>query len=132
MMNENKEQELPDKAEPPKDSTVAPQLSATDESILNAFFGKELYGLQIIEAFNEVSKGTRTISIGTLYPILSRMEKQGLVSSQFHNGSSLAKGGARRKLYKVTQSGLYALSENQRFRNELRQWEPGYGSSVYT
>jgi PadR family transcriptional regulator, regulatory protein PadR len=110
---------------------TVPQISGIDEGILTALVGNKLYGLQIIDAFNQVSNGTRTISVGTLYPVLARLEKQGLISSELHDGSTLSKGGARRKFYELTETGTYVLSENQRFRNELYQWKPGYGESAY-
>jgi PadR family transcriptional regulator, regulatory protein PadR len=110
---------------------ILPQLSNVDEAILIVMSSRELYGLQIVEAFNEASDGSRTINPGTLYPILTRLEVKKLISSRLHDGSTLAKGGSRRKLFKITDSGLLALSETQRFRNELRQWEPAYGTAVY-
>lgn len=110
---------------------VVPQLSSIDEAILIAMSGKELYGLQIVSAFNAASNGTRTISSGTLYPILTRLEVKQLISSRFHNGSNIAKGGARRKLFKITDLGRLSLSEAQKFRNELYQWRPAYGEAVY-
>jgi PadR family transcriptional regulator, regulatory protein PadR len=111
--------------------TLISQLSSVDEAILTVLSGKELYGLQVIDAFNEVSNGARNISIGTLYPVLARLEKQGFISSRLHDGSTLSKGGSRRKFFKVTESGAYILSENQLFRNQLRQWKPGYGETAY-
>jgi PadR family transcriptional regulator, regulatory protein PadR len=123
-MNDGEKKVL-EKSKIPENPTVVSRLSSTDEDILNALYGKELYGLLILDAFNE--SGARNISVSTLYPILGRMEKQGLISSRLDDGSSLAKGGARRKWYKITQSGLYALSESQRYRTELNQWQPGYG-----
>jgi PadR family transcriptional regulator, regulatory protein PadR len=108
-----------------------PKLSSIDEAILIAMSGKELYGLQIVDAFNTASDGTRTISSGTLYPILTRLELKQLISSRFHNGSNLAKGGARRKLFKITDLGRLSLSEAQKFRNDLYQWRPTYGEAVY-
>jgi PadR family transcriptional regulator, regulatory protein PadR len=118
------------KAKIPENLTIVSRLSSIDEDILNTLYGKELYGLLILDAFND--SGARTISVSTLYPILGRMEKQGLISSRLDDGSTLARGGARRKWYKITQSGLHALSESQRFRNELSQWRPVYGEVIAT
>jgi PadR family transcriptional regulator, regulatory protein PadR len=124
----NDKQDIPEKSKLSETLTVVSRLSSTDEDILNALYGKELYGLLILDAFNE--SGARAISVSTLYPILGRMEKQGLISSRLDDGSTLARGGARRKWYKVTQSGLHALSESQRYRNELNQWRPSYGFAI--
>jgi PadR family transcriptional regulator, regulatory protein PadR len=127
-MNNDNTQDMPEKAKIPKKLTVVSRLSSVDEDILNTLYGKELYGLIILDAFNECA--ARTMNVSTLYPILGRMEKQGLISSRVDDGSTLAKGGARRKWYKITQSGLHALSESQRHRNELNQWRPSYGLAI--
>jgi PadR family transcriptional regulator, regulatory protein PadR len=106
-------------------------LSSVEEAILTVLHGNELYGLQIVDAFKEVSQGAKTINVGTLYPILGRMEKQGLISSRLHDGSTLAKGGSRRKYFRITETGSHVLSETQRFRNNLHRWKPAYGEAVY-
>ncbi len=106
-------------------------LSSLDETILILLSSNELYGLQVVDAFNEVSKGRKKLSLGTLYPVLGRLEKQKLIISRLHDGTTLAKGGARRKFFKITQSGAHALSESRRFKNELYQWRPGYGEAVW-
>jgi PadR family transcriptional regulator, regulatory protein PadR len=107
------------------------QLTSLEETILTALTGKKLYGLQIIDAFYEASEGKRTISLGTLYPVLARLEKQGLITSTEVKGSTLSKGGAKRKFYMISPTGLQALSETQHFRNELHRWKPGYGNEAY-
>jgi PadR family transcriptional regulator, regulatory protein PadR len=104
------------------------RLSSLDEIILIVLSSNELYGLQVVDAFNEVSGGKRKLSIGTLYPALSRLEKQKLIVSRVHDGTTLAKGGARRKFFKVTESGAHTLAESRRFKNEMSQWRPGYGT----
>jgi PadR family transcriptional regulator, regulatory protein PadR len=106
--------------------------STFEEIILIALSHHELYGLQIVNAVKDVSGGSRTISLGTLYPILGRLEKQELISSRLHNGSTLSKGGARRKFFKITEAGSHSLSEIQNFRNGLHQWRPSYGETAYT
>ncbi|HEY9647351.1 MAG TPA: helix-turn-helix transcriptional regulator, partial [Chroococcidiopsis sp.] len=57
-------------------------LSKLEEELLSLLVGRELYGLQITQAFEQVSRGKRKLSIGTLYPTLSRLEEKGLVSSR--------------------------------------------------
>jgi DNA-binding PadR family transcriptional regulator len=108
------------------------QITSLEERILNALACKELYGMQIIEAFDDVSGGEVTISLGTLYPVLARLEKQSFIVSREVKGSTLSKGGSRRKVHTITQQGLKALSDAQKLRNDLYQWKPAYGSEVYT
>lgn len=99
-------------------------LSKLEEELLSLLIGRELYGLQIIQAFAEASQGNRQISIGTLYPTLSRMEEKGLVSSRMENRPSDDKGGARRKYFKITREGMFLLAEAENFRKHLSQWQP--------
>jgi PadR family transcriptional regulator, regulatory protein PadR len=106
------------------------QLTSLEETILTTLTGKKLYGLQIISAFSEASNGSRTISLGTLYPILNRLEKQELIISMEVKGSTISKGGSKRKFYTITLKGTQALSEIQKFRSELYQWKPGYGNEA--
>jgi PadR family transcriptional regulator, regulatory protein PadR len=108
------------------------QLTSLEETILTALTGRKLYGLQIINAFSETSGGRRNISIGTLYPILNRLEKQELISSEEVKGSTIAKGGSKRKFYTITPKGHQALSDIRIFRSDLHQWMPGYGNESYT
>jgi DNA-binding PadR family transcriptional regulator len=99
-------------------------LSKLEEEILNLLTGRELYGLQIVEAFAEVSQGTRKVGIGTLYPTLSRLEKRGLVISRMEDRPKNEGGGARRKFFRITQEGMHALVAAENFRKSLYRWQP--------
>jgi Transcriptional regulator PadR-like family len=59
-----------------KQDESAIRLSALEENLLALLIGKELYGLAIIEALQEVIG--RSLSVGSLYPALHKMEKRGL------------------------------------------------------
>ncbi len=102
------------------------QITPIEEEILCCLYSQELYGLQIVEAFNEVSQGKRRISIGTLYPVLARLEKKGFLSSRMSSQPIRSKGGARRKYFKITEKGTYALSNAEAFRRKLTKWEPSF------
>ena len=105
-------------------ANVQDQISPIEEEVLCCLYSQELYGLQIVEAFNEVSQGKRRMSIGTLYPVLARLEKKGLLSSRMSSKPIRSKGGARRKYFKITERGTYALSNAEAFRRSLTKWEP--------
>ncbi|MBD0261264.1 MAG: PadR family transcriptional regulator [Tolypothrix sp. Co-bin9] len=92
------------------------KLSAIDEDILTVMLGRDMYGLEIL---NDLNKG-RPISIGfgSLYPVLNRLEKKGLVSWRWGDESEET-GGARRKYYKVTALGATTLREVQEYRAQL-------------
>ncbi|OLS33361.1 PadR family transcriptional regulator [Bacillus sp. MRMR6] len=59
------------------------------------------HGYQLIQAITEVSKGRLVMGPGTLYGVLARMQKDGLIS--------LAEDDGRRKTYQITVKGEQAL-----------------------
>lgn len=99
-------------------------LSALEEDLLTVLRGKELYGLQVMNAINEASDGKRQIGFGSLYPTLHRMEKKGLVKSRWGEETDPESGGARRKYYEITGLGEQALRETQEYRAHLAGWKP--------
>ncbi|MEO1146256.1 MAG: PadR family transcriptional regulator [Cyanobacteria bacterium J06638_22] len=108
------------------DTTLEKNLSLTklEEEILYLLMGREMYGLQIVQAYEQVSQGKRKLSIGTLYPTLSRMEGRGLVTSHLVSRPEDDKGGARRKLFRITLQGSRALNHQDDFRKALHAWQP--------
>lgn len=100
------------------------QISPIEEEVLSVLLGRELYGLQICEAFEQVSKGKRRMSVGTLYPVLARLEKKGLVTSRMADRPTDSKGGARRKYFQITRRGSRALVDAEEFRKQLSEWKP--------
>lgn len=63
----------------------------------------ETYGYEIISVLNQY--GFTDIQDGTLYPILNRLEKKGLVSCRIANSPL----GPRRKYFSLTRNGQEAL-----------------------
>lgn len=59
------------------------------------------HGYQLMHAIREVSNDRINMGPGTLYGVLSRMQKDGLIS--------LAEEDGRRKIYVITQEGKIAL-----------------------
>ncbi len=59
------------------------------------------HGYQLMHAITEVSHGRLKMGPGTLYGVLSRMQKDGLIL--------LAKDDGRRKTYQITPEGEQAL-----------------------
>jgi PadR family transcriptional regulator, regulatory protein PadR len=100
-------------------------LSAQEEDILTMLLGKELYGLQIMNAINQASQGKRDIGFGSLYPALNRLSKNGLLKSRWGEETDEESGGARRKYYQVTGLGERVLRETQNYRAALSVWQPG-------
>lgn len=67
------------------------------------------HGYQLMTSINEISDGRITMGPGTLYGILTRMQKEKLIRILEDDG--------RRKTYKITEAGLSALNEEH---NRLR------------
>ena len=61
------------------------------------------HGYQLMQAITEVSNGRLKMGPGTLYGVLSRMQKDGLIS--------LAEDDGRRKTYQITEDGEHALRQ---------------------
>lgn len=64
------------------------------------------YGYLIISRVQTLSKGKMNWTTGTLYPLLHRLEKEGLVESYWHKVPQRP----RRKYYKLTPKGEEALA----------------------
>lgn len=81
--------------------------------VLNVLKGKEFYGYELIE---EVKKFTSIeIAEGTLYPLMNRLKKEGLVTSKWVEQAS----GIPRKYYVLTNVGEKTLSEMQEYWSDL-------------
>lgn len=66
------------------------------------------YGYQIIQEMKEKSEDTFLLKDGTLYPILYRLEDDGLVVSEWSEADGKQ---VPRKYYRITEKGKTALSE---------------------
>jgi len=71
------------------------------------------YGYAIIKRVAELSGGHLQWTDGMLYPVLHRLERQGLVEAWWGESET----GRRRKYYRITKDGRAALVEQQ------RQWQ---------
>ena len=71
------------------------------------------YGYAIIKRVTELSGGHLEWTDGMLYPVLHRLERQGLVAAKWGESDT----GRRRKYYRITKDGHAQLAE------ERRRWE---------
>ena len=51
------------------------------------------------------------IASGTLYPVLLRFEAEGLLTSSWETADPSAEGRPRRRLYRITGTGIHILAE---------------------
>ena len=76
----------------------------------------EKYGYQIISELKEKSNQRFLLKEGTLYPILYRLEDDGLAESRW----SETKGkNVPRKYYAITENGKAALQEIEKLWKEI-------------
>ena len=99
--------------------------ASTKPVILAILAGGERYGYQIIQHVIDLSDGTLEWSEGMLYPVLHRMEKDGLIRSQWR----ISDNGRKRKYYHLTKKGESELAkekEEWKSVNSLlsRLWNP--------
>lgn len=99
--------------------------ASTKPIILSILLGGENYGYQIIQKVKSISGGTLEWSDGMLYPVLHRLEKDGIISSQW----KISEKSRLRKYYQITDLGkkeLEAEREQWMSVNEAlsKLWEP--------
>ncbi len=87
--------------------------ASTKPIILGILKQGNSYGYLIIKKIKELSGGKMAYSDGMLYPVLHRLEKDGLIKSNW-----TMDGGTRpRKYYEITESGKEELVA------ERTQWQ---------
>ena len=75
--------------------------------ILTCLLERDFYGLDIISEINKKSEGKITLKKPSVYSNLTRMEKQGYVSSYLQNSEL----GPNRKYYSITEKGRIFYSD---------------------
>lgn len=86
-----------------------------DGCLLAMIKEKECYGYEIAEQLSQY--GFETISEGTIYPLLLRMQREGLVTSV--RKDSIA--GPKRKYYSLTSKGQESLDDFLARWNQLEK-----------
>jgi PadR family transcriptional regulator, regulatory protein PadR len=94
-------------------------LATLEELLLLATsaLGDEAYGVSLHDKL--VSAGVRT-SLGSIYSSLERMEQRALVQSVLGEATA-ARGGRRKRLFRLTARGRAALSRQNAVRVRLLQ-----------
>jgi PadR family transcriptional regulator PadR len=78
------------------------------------------HGYQLAAVLRDRSDGTFDLAEGTLYPALHRMERLGLISSEWDDA-----GPRRRRVYRTTAEGRVALRDR---RQEWVRFTRGVGA----
>ena len=80
--------------------------------LLSILAGGESYGYEIIQKVRELSGGQIEWSDGMLYPVLHRLERDGLIDSEWKEADT----GPERKYYFLSSDGRKAI------KTERQQW----------
>lgn len=80
--------------------------------VLSILSHGESYGYQLIQQIEQLSDGNLGWSEAMLYPLLHRMNSDGLIQSRWE----IMDNGRKRKYYSLTMKGEKALA------SEKRQW----------
>ena len=86
--------------------------------ILGILSERENYGYAIIQRVRELSEAEMQWSDGMLYPILHRLERDGLIESNWRRSET----GRKRKCYRLKRDGRKALATDR------RQWISVYST----
>lgn len=80
---------------------------AADTLVLSTFADGEKYGYQVVKDIERRSEGFFRFKEGTIYPILHRLERQGLLHARWENMPN----GMERRYYALTAAGRSALED---------------------
>jgi len=95
-------------------------LTRIEEVILTAVAGVTgpAYGMSIFDECLNLTGG-RYVAIGSIYTILDRLEKKGLVETWFGEASDLL-SHSRKRCYRITEAGFRAIRETADLSRSLR------------
>jgi PadR family transcriptional regulator, regulatory protein PadR len=82
--------------------------ASTSVLVLGVVAREPSYGYDVVRRINEEAYGLFTWQEGTVYPVLHKLEKEGLIRSQWQEANS----GRERKYYYITARGRAVLTED--------------------
>ena len=83
-----------------------------DLLVLKTLSLQAMHGWGISQRVQQISKGVLDVNQGSLYPALQRMEKEGLITSEWGKTDN----NRRARYYRLTTSGRRALND------EVESW----------
>ena len=93
--------------------TPTPMLQGTlDLLILKALMVEKRHGLGIVQRIEEITRGAYTVSPGSLFPALHKLEESGALRSSWGTSTN----NRRAKFYELTAAGRKQL------RSETAEW----------
>ena len=83
-----------------------------DLMVLSLLSGGSTYGYELQQKLREASRDLVQVQAGTLYPLLHRLEADGLIRSKWDSGE-----GRKRKWYELTAAG------RKRLLVQAKEWD---------
>ena len=83
-----------------------------DMLILRLLNACPAYGYSVAQRVQRISRGSITLSSGSLYPALHRLQKAGMLNAKWQDTAT----GRKAKIYKITRSGRRQL------KIEMQDW----------
>ena len=96
---------------PPRPQTDALR-GSLDLLVLKTLSLEPMHGWGISQRVQQISKGVLDVNQGSLYPALQRLEKEGLITSEWGKTDN----NRRARYYRLTTSGRRALND------EVESW----------
>lgn len=84
-----------------------------DILLLSLMNKRDMYGYEMVKELKESSEELYSMSEGTLYPALKRLETKNFLESYWEESVT----GARRKYYRITKGGTKELDR------KLKEWK---------
>jgi PadR family transcriptional regulator PadR len=88
--------------------------------------GENAYGMTVHEQVEKLAAGIRSVSLGSVYTTLDRLEQKGFVRSWF-GGATEERGGRTKRYFEITGSGQLALKRSARLAANIVAGLEGIG-----
>ena len=79
--------------------------------VLAALARGDAHGFEVLRRLEELGCGALSLKEGTLYPVLYRLERAGLVRAEWEADNS--RRGPRRRIYHLTDKGRHDLARHR-------------------
>ena len=99
------------------------ELGVFEEQVLSivAMLGDDVYGKSVVDAFKEQLQ--KEVNLSSVHVTLYRLQDKGLVKSRM-GGATNDRGGRRKRLFTITNSGLATLQQMKDARESLWKFIP--------
>lgn len=95
--------------------TVQARKGLLELCILNALAGRERYGYELVKTLVDIPG--LGVTEGTLYPLMSRLRVQGLITARLEESSE----GPARKYYSLTKEGRKTMAAMNEYLETLNR-----------